>query len=153
MVNIRPARFQDIPAIIALGKVAHSESRFADICDVDEGRAKALLYGVISDDGDSMCALVTDDVQGVIVGSITPYYGVLTIPLLTDHMWYCAPGTNPRTAFALMDALHEWADEKGPCLKRHMVNDAIVDIERSRRLLERKGYRVSGYVFEKEPRS
>lgn len=150
---IRRAQFQDIPAILALGKVALAESRFADICTVDDTRAKALLYDVISDGGESLCALVTDDVRGVIVGSITPYYGVLSVPLLTDHMWYCAPGTHPRTAFALLDALHEWADTKGPCIKRHAVNDAIVDIERSRRLLERKGYRVSGYVFEKEPRA
>lgn len=118
---------------------------------MDEDSAKALLYSVISDD--STCALVSNDLQGIIVGSITPYYGVLTLPLLTDHLWYCAPGTHPRTAFALMDALHEWADAKGPCIKRHIVNDAIVDIERSRRLLERRGYRVSGYVFEKEPRA
>ena len=147
---IRAALFQDIPRIIELGKTAHLESRFADVCQVDEGQAKALLYSVISDD--STCALVSDDLQGIIVGSMTPYYGVLTLPLLTDHLWYCAPGAPPKTAFALMDALHEWADTKGPCIKRHIVNDAIVDIERSRRLLERKGYRVSGYVFEKESR-
>lgn len=148
---IRPARFQDIPAILDLGKHALSESRFSDICTVDEGQAKALLYSVIEDDGNTMLALVTDDVTGVIVGSLTPYYGVLSVPLLTDHMWYCAPGTSPRTALSLLNELHAWADAKGPCIKRHIVNDAIVDIERSRKLLERKGYRVSGYVFEKEP--
>lgn len=148
---MHPARFRDIPAIVELGKRALAESRFSEICHVDEGLAKALLYEVISDDGNSMRALVTDDIRGVIVGSITPYYGVLSVPLLTDHLWYCAPGAHPKAAFALLDALHEWADTKGPVIKRHMVNDAIVDIERSRRLLERKGYRVTGYVFEKEP--
>jgi len=143
---IREALFQDIPKIIALGKQAVGESRISEICSVDEPLAKAVLMSAIS--GPSSAVFVDTNVSGVIVGNIAPMYEVTDLNVVTHHLWYVAPGARPGTAMKLLDALHDWA---GPtAIKRHLVHDMIVDPEKSRKLFERRGYRLAGYLYEKE---
>lgn len=144
---IRPAHYQDIPAILSLGLRAWQESRFSEAGQIDEAKAKGILYGAISGAGARTAVLVSNDVDGIIIGAITPLYEVSNIEVVTHHLWYAAPGAKPGLAMELLDALHEWA---GPVLKRHLVHDAIVDPEKSRKLFERRGYRLAGYLYEKE---
>lgn len=144
---IRAAHYQDIPAILSLGLEAWQESRFSEAGTIDEQSAKGVLYGLISGAGGNVAVLVSQNVDGVIIGGVTPLYEVTDVPVLTHHLWYVAPGARPGLAMALLDALHEWA---GPVLKRHLVHDAIVDPEKSRKLFERRGYRLAGYLYEKE---
>lgn len=155
---IRAARFTDIPAIIDLGKEAHAESRLAGICQVDEAKAKSVLYALISGAGKpadgATCPLVAERdgaVVGIIIGIIRRSYEVLNQHVCTDLIWYASPRATPRTALRLLDGLHTWADSfQYPVRKQHLVHDIIVDPVRSGKILQRKGMRCIGFLYEKE---
>lgn len=156
---VRRAKLSDIFPIIELGKQAHAESAYSEICDVDEHAAGHFLGQVIAVDQEprigAIAAFVAegkDGLDGVIVGTIQPLYQVLTAAILTNTMWYCRPGASPKAAIALLEALHEWAADysDGPLLRRHFVTEAIIDPDRSAKLLTRRGYRLIGHIYEKE---
>lgn len=146
---IRTARNQDIKQIVALGQMAWGESRFSEASGVDVPLSKGILLNTIA--GDTTAAIVSEEngiLDGVILGNVSNMYEVTDLPVVTHHLWYVTPGARPGTAMKLLDALHDWA---GPStLKRHLVHDAIVDPEKSRKLFERRGYRLAGYLYEKE---
>jgi len=146
---IRTARNQDIKAIVVLGQIALAESRFSEICGVDVPLAKGILLSAIA--SDTTAAIVSEEngiIDGVILGNVSNMYEVTDLPVVTHHLWYVTPGARPGTAMKLLDALHDWAGPDN--LKRHLVHDMIVDPEKSRKLFERRGYRLAGYLYEKE---
>ena len=157
-MTIREADYQDIPAIIEIGKLAIGESKLSEICTVDERRAFGLLYQCITNHAEpapyANAVFVSegeDGINGLIIGTIQPAYEVTNINVVTHMLWYVAPGASARAGMKLLDALHGWADRlDGPVIKRHLVHDMIVDPEKTAKLFKRRGYRLTGYLFEKE---
>lgn len=158
MTDARPAKFGDIPSIISLGRRCLSESRIDAI--VNEDAAKALLMTVIGGYREpskmmDMAAFVTGpegSVNGLIVGVLQPMYLVLTQAIVTDLMWYVdRDRAGVRAGADLLNALHGWADSSGYNVRRqHVVNDYVMDLGMSDRMMRHAGYRLTGLVYEKE---
>ena len=153
MDDIRPAKFQDIPAIIALGHQALSESQYAGAA-INETRARNLLLALIGAQGEPktdaamvLLAFDGDELDGLIIGAIRPAYEVLSINQLSQVMWYVKPGTGGRVAIRLLRDLHKWADSLGPMPKIHVAGNTITDPELTGRLFRMEGFEPSGTIY------
>lgn len=148
---IRPAEFTDIPALIALCREAHAASRFKDVPFI-EAKAYGALYAKIADNGATWAVFVSDDdgVNGFLVGYASPVYEALALTMTGYTMLYARPGAGARTASRLLDALEAWADSAGPNLKVYVVENAVVDPERTGKLMQRRGFERAGTVWMKE---
>ena len=153
MPRVRTARFGDIPAIYEIMCETHARSRYADICKIDEKRAKALVMQAIQRHGGAIegstfvaVADTGNGLEGFIIGVLQPLYLVLDVLEATDLFW----GTRDAhgaTAARLLKAMHKWVPA-GTVIRQANTN-AVSNIELSGRLLERRGMRLTGHVYEK----
>ncbi|WP_422028195.1 hypothetical protein [Roseovarius sp.] len=160
----RPARFADIPYIIALGKKCHESSRLFETTEIVEDAARNFLFTAIKGHSTpaslmSMSVFVTNGMEnepwisGVIIGLLQPRYFVMTEAVVTDLIWYVDPDmAHPRAGANLLHAMHEWADtfEDGPVARVHCVNDAVMNPRVTGRMFRMAGYKKTGEIYEKE---
>ena len=151
--RIRAARFGDIPAIHEIMCETHARSRYVDICQVEERRAKALVMQAIqrhggSNEGSTFVAVADtgDGLEGFIIGILQPLYLVLNILEATDMFWITRDA-HGATAGRLLKAMHKWVPEG--VIIRQANTDAVSDIELSGRIFEQRGMRLTGHVYEK----
>lgn len=150
--RIRVAKFGDIPAIYDILCETHERSRYVDICNVDEKRAKALLvqsiqrHGGITE-GSTFAAVADagDRLEGFIIGILQPLYLLFDVLEATDMFWVTRDA-HGATAARLLKVMHKWAPEGA--VIRQANNDAFADIDLSGRILEQRGMRLTGHVYE-----
>jgi len=148
---IRAAAFTDIPAMVAVCHEAHATSRFADI-PFSEGKCQAALYNRIADGGATWAVLVAEGehmLDGMLVGYAMPAYEVLQLTVLGFTMFYTTAGAPAWTGKRLLDAFEMWGDSGGENIKVYAVENAVVDPERTGKLLQRRGFERSGTVWMK----
>lgn len=151
--RIRAAKFGDIPAIFETMGETHARSRYADICKINERRAKALVMQSIQrhggpTEGSTFVAVADtgDGIEGFIIGILQPLYLVLDILEATDLFWI-THNAHGATATRLLKAMHKWVP--AGVVIRQANNDAFTDIELSGRMFEQRGMRLTGHVYEK----
>ncbi len=150
--KIRAARFGDIPAIFGIMRYTHARSRYADICKIDEKRAKALVMQAIQRHGGAIegstfvaVADTGDGLEGFIIGVLQPLYLVLDVLEATDMFWITRDA-HGATAARLLKAMHKWVP--ADAVIRQANTDAVSDIELSGRIFEQRGMRLTGHVYE-----
>lgn len=154
--KIRAAKFGDVPAIHAALKEAHERSSLS-MHGMDDKAAKALIMNAIQRHGGttagSSFVAVADNgegIEGFIIGILQPLYQVLDVLEATDLFWIAREGADASTAVRLVSAMHIWAT-KAPklALIRQGNSDIITDPARSGRILQRRGMRKAGHIYEK----
>lgn len=157
MVEIRQARFVDIPEMLRLANEARLVSRFSELCDIDIEAFKAVALEVIGQQADKPgCGVVYvadngDGLEGMIVGMVRRLYECLTIYVASDLIWYTDDRADTSTALRLARHFHEWASQvDGSIIIRHGITDSIIKPERVAKAFEGMGFRQSGVFYDKE---
>lgn len=151
----RLARSADIPAIVALTQEAHKRSRYRKLPfnkgQCTEAVRRYLGLGLPPSIG-ATAVFVDDKVDAVLGAVCLPLYECLGALLITDVFWFARKGASPKSGVAVLNAFHDWAAKsQGPYVIRQGVVDFIADDpERAGRLLDRRGFRRAGLIFEKE---
>lgn len=154
--KIRAARFSDVPALYEALAEAHQRSSLAGHA-MNERAAKALMMNAIQRHGGttagSTFVAVADSgerIEGFILAVLQPLYQVLDVLEATDLFWIARDGANATTAVRLVSAMHVWARKApGLALIRQGNSDIITDPARSGRILQRRGMRKAGHIYEK----
>lgn len=154
---IRRAKFSDLKQIIPLAIEAHSISRFAEV-PMDYEMAErvcrqALMSSEVPQIGGTFCFVAEgeDGICGMMFGQMSRLYECLDAAIAHDLLFYVDRSAPPRAAEGLLNAFEEWAFSlDGRVMVRISVMDAIVRADLSALWMSRRGYRLSGYVFEKE---
>jgi len=145
LVEIRPARLDDLPVIAALGEAFHEEAGWSDIAEyVPEDCEVSLRHMVESG------ILLVADRDGEIVGMA----GGLTFPLYfnfahrtgQEFFWYMKPGLRDGTGRRLLDALEDAARDAG-CQSWIMIALDKVNPEATGRYYRHRGYRASEHSW------
>jgi hypothetical protein len=156
---IRPARFADIPAIVAiiLEAYAHSIHAGTDV-DVDVKVTKALLmqaiqrHGAKGAGGSSLfVAEHNGAIAGFIIGIVDRVQNIGTKLYATDLMFLCAPDAPPGAAGRLVTALVAWARSIPDVRMIYLgASDVVGDWARTEKLYRRKGFAQSGVTYRME---
>jgi hypothetical protein len=154
---IRPAKFGDIPQLYALLEEMHGLTIYSHL-RLDEKRAKSLLVSSIQrhggDAAGSTNVLVSDldgNLAGLIIGVLVPIYEIAVELLATDLMFYVRPGTPAHEGIEMLDETQAWA-QRSPMVRilRFGAVDTMGDYKRVGKLYERRGFRQSGAIYERE---
>jgi hypothetical protein len=157
--KIRLARFVDIPEITRLSTLALSASRYSGFASIQPDQIKRAAVQWIGLQGDPdrlprgmvVVCETGQRLEGMLVGVLTPLYDGLDVALATDLIWFAQPGAHATSAARMLKAFHKWAGKyPGHVVFRHGVTDAIKDPESTGKMLERAGFRRSGFIYEKE---
>lgn len=158
-MTIRRAKFQDIPWLLDLAVVAHFASNYAGRCEVDLNIAERffrnLIAGQTKDSVENGTAVFIsegeDRIEGAIIGYLQRVYFVTDKLEATDLFWYVRPDAPQSTGQRLQAEFQKWAGKIDHVIQIVQANrDAIVDPERSGKLIERSGARIVGHVYVKE---
>ena len=155
---IRTPWAYEIGDIMGLCERARGRSKYGAFAEIDWRQLRALLANVIAAQGDPAPGFtyvrVTGEVgaiDGVMIGLARPLYEVTDILVVSNMFWYVDRTASAKAGPALMRGLEQWAETaEGKCLLRVGINDAISNVERTGRFLERQGMREIGNFYEKE---
>jgi GNAT superfamily N-acetyltransferase len=144
---IRDATKEDIPAMVALGRLMHKESIFAKY-EFDEAKVAELMSTLICVDAGILIVFEEDyEIQGGIMASLHQQWFGSDIQA-TDYALFLAPEhRGNRTALQLIKAYVKQAQEKG-AKQIILANSTGVKTERVAALFEKMGFVKRGYVFE-----
>lgn len=152
--KIRAAKFGDIPAIYEIIAEGHGRSRYAEVCEVNERRCKALLVQAIqrhggASEGATFVAVADggEDLEGFVIATLQPLYLVGDVLEASDLFWITRPGAHAATAGRLLKAMHKWVP--AGAVIRQGTTDIISDIKLSGKILARRGMRLTGHIYEK----
>lgn len=112
---IREATLSDVPVLISIGALFHSQTVLADLLPYDGESVRQLL--TTSLENDSCVVYVLEDkgeVIGGICGAVVPVYWNARLLVGQQFAWFVRPSR--RHGFAslgLLDAFEKWAFEKG----------------------------------------
>lgn len=139
---IRLATLSDIPVLISIGALFHSQTVLADLLPYDGESVRHLLATSI--ESDACVVLVLEEkgeVIGGICGSVVPVYWNQRLLVGQQFAWFVR-NTRRRglAAVGLLDAFERWAvDEKGAvAVFSGAKNDE--NAQAMGKLLSRKGY-------------
>lgn len=152
MAKVRYARYEDIPALVRLGRAMHAESpRYRD-CNFDERKIENEARFAIEGGGllGEPRVLFVAEHNGELVGMFAGYlthHWFGNDAIASDQVFYVAP--EHRGSFAavrLLDAFEAWAvasgaKEIGPWISTEVAPEAVA------RFFERKGYHLSARGF------
>lgn len=158
---IRLAKFQDIPALIGLGREALSRSAYCETTEVDEQGARGALINCLSNQSDAPgtyggAAIFVADragrIDGAFVAVASPLYFTKTLAV-SNHFFYARKGASGATALLLIRAVQRWA-EAGVNVSRVRIglSDAVISADRAAKALETMGFERVGLTYEKEIR-
>ena len=142
---VRFATQQDIPAIVALGRRIHAESRFQAM-GYDEEKLIASANQMVSSGQVSHCCFVAEfegQVIGLFVGCVEEYFFSRARVAHSILMYVSPERRGGPTALRFIMAFRNWANN------RQAVELAInvasgISIERTDRFLKRVGLRLTG---------
>lgn len=151
---IRPAKFGDIPSIFDMIVEGHSRSKYAGRDAVDAKECKSLLMGAIQRHGlkreGGTCVLVTERVDGFIMGILDRVYHVGTKLTAQDMFFYARATSFPQDRVGLLDAYIRWADSVPNVIEiRNGITDILGDVEKVELIYQRMGFRRCGVMVER----
>ena len=151
---IRPAKFVDIPEIIAMMTEAHARSKYLDVCGLDRREARSLLTNSIQRHGlkkeGGTCVFVTDQCDGFIVGLIDRLYHVGTKLCAQQVYYYCRLSSHPQDRIGLIAEYDAWASAiPDVVVIRNDVTDFVGDVDKVEALYSKSGYRRCGVIVER----
>ena len=153
---IRPARFQDAPALAAMLREMHASSKYAGRVAISEKRMEATLLGMIagqaqSGAGAAFCRIAEQggEPAGFMAGLLDPVYHIGDRLTANDVYLYARPGAGPAAA-RLVRAYVEWAAANPKVVEiRLSWTDALPGAGRIGALYARHGFRQAGAIYER----
>lgn len=128
-MTIRPARLEDIPAIVAMGAQFHA--RWGHAMGYDPDAVTALITGLIN--SDQGAAFLTD--SGMIGGALSPAYCDPEWVMAVELFWWAE-----RDGLALLRAFEEWAAASGA---KEVRMTTLAALPRAASIMQRRGYVAS----------
>lgn len=153
---IRPAIFADIPRICELMVEAQPRSAYAELDEVDVPHVKKLLMAAIPRHGFTnaagtwvMVAEEAGQVEGSLFGMLDRVQSVGRRLFATDVWWFISDRADPRDGLRLLDSFDAWAwSVPGVVVIQNGATDVIGNAERTGRILQRRGRRMIGGIYE-----
>lgn len=145
-MHIRQATLDDIPNLVALGRLMHQESVYRTYAlDVEK---LALLLKHLLDEaaGIVLVAESSGAIVGGFVGMVVEHWFGLTKQAVDLALFMEPSHRGGRTAFRLLNAYVEEAKNRGAD-QIVMANSTGVDMERVADLFEAVGFEKTGYVL------
>lgn len=145
---IRPAKVEDVPALVALGKLLHDTSSYAAL-DYSEEKVAATLTELIRGQGVVYALVIDDVIRGGIAGSIAEYWFGHDVHGF-DYSFFVHPDfRHGITAARLLCCFEQWCRIKGAKTVRIGIT-TDVSVEGTTRLYQACGYRQNGRLFIKD---
>lgn len=153
----RMARQSDAENILKLIKRAHKDSKYRHLGLNEQRGLDAIrhMIGMGLPPGIGSTAMFVAGegkaIDAALAAMCAPVYDCIQATLITDTFWYSRK-KNSRAGLAVLSAFHAWADTCAtPYVIRQGVTNFIADDPtRAGRVLERKGFRNVGAIYEKE---
>lgn len=150
---IRAGRFGDIPQMIGLAREALRRSKYADIANLQDGQARAVIAEAIgaAPHGRSIVLVSErhDAVEGFLVGHAAPLY-CTDVLVAYDQFFYVAPSGSAAAALGLLRAFIRWAESSpDKMVIRMTMNDAITDLGQLDKMMQATGFNMTGLVYER----
>lgn len=156
----RPARFGDIPAIVALLQDGYRRSHYAaSVASIDERETKRLLVQAIQRHGSHhlggtwvVVAETGGRITGVLVGTLARLFAISDRLMASDLFWLAAEDVDPSDPVRLMKSMVEWARAAPDCIEVKCGTSAIIraDPKEAGRALERLGMQHYGEIYRME---
>lgn len=153
---IRPARFQDLPALAAMLREMHAASKYAGRVAISEKRMESALLGMIAGQaqngaGAAFCRIAEQDAApcAFMAGLLDPVYHIGDRLTANDVYLYARPGSGS-AATRLVRAYVEWAAANPRVVEIKLSwTDALPGAGRIGALYERLGFRRAGGIYER----
>ena len=159
-MTTRPAKFADIPGIVALIQEGHRRSHYAlGPASVDEREAKRVLVQSIQRHGShnlggTWVAVSEKDgrISGFILGTLARVSVVGDKLFATDLFWFASEDVAPMDPFRLMKGMIEWAQAAPDCIEVKCGTQAVIEgsTKRAGLLLEHLGLKPYGEIYRTE---
>lgn len=154
---IRPAKFTDIPAMVALLEHAHEKSVYREVCDVDRREARAYLMSAIQRHGSpnegGAYVAVTESfgtVHGMMIGVLDRIYVVGSKLRAIDAHYYGTEQAGKRDMLALFDGFVEWAEGIDKvALIQPTATHVLGDYSAAEALYQKRGFVKAGVLYER----
>lgn len=147
-MKIRFAVLEDVPAVLALGRVMLAESRFAEYGVNGEKLSEAIKSMIIHPDKACLFLAQRDDgeIAGMLAGYVTDYF-FCDATVAQDRWFY----VNPRyrgssAALKLLHAFRRWAENRK--VNEFSINMSVgIDMSRFNKFMTHLGFRCCGSNF------
>lgn len=154
MIEIRPARFADIPSLVRLAEEALAASRYAGFANLQTADVKATAAEAISRSSEGHAILFVADngdrIEGCFLGTITPLYST-DVLVASNVFFYASASARKTTALRLLRTFMAWAEQvDGKLIYRFGMSDAVCNLEKLGRMMESAGFRLCGGTYERE---
>lgn len=139
---IRRATLSDVPVLISIGALFHSQTVLADLLPYDGESVRHLLTTSIESDGCVVFVLEDKgEVIGGICGAVVPLYWNMRLLVGQQFAWFVR-NTRRRglSAVSLLDAFERWAIEEKDAVAVFSGAKNDGNREGMDKLLTRKGY-------------
>lgn len=145
---IRRGRFQDIPRLVELMSDAHARSIYDDQ-PVDMKLFKELVFeGLRSGNQEIFIAEIDGRAEGFLLGLTDRLYHICRNRYATD-LFFIVSDAGRGAAPGLIDAFCAWAKKQPRVVEIWLgVTTAISDPERVGKLYRRKGFAISGNIYQ-----
>lgn len=145
---IRPATLSDLPALMDLAHLMHTESRFAPLPISEARTADTLARLMESEDGAVLVLEEGGRIVGGVVGAVTDHWS-LGIRVAGELAVFLAPDARRgRAAVSIVQAFERWAESRGAS-SIDMGITTGVHTERTGQLYERMGFSFKGMTYTK----
>lgn len=154
-MSVRSAKFQDIPALVAVWADGHARSRYADTATLDRDEAKGYLMQAIQrhghrNQGGSLVLVAETDgvIEGFVIGLLDAVYPAMKELRATDLLFICSERVAARDPRTMVQQIIAWAEDNPKVIEVLLgVTDAIGDWSRTAKLYERMGLTQCGGMF------
>ncbi|MDR1276569.1 MAG: GNAT family N-acetyltransferase [Candidatus Accumulibacter sp.] len=145
---IRPAKTDDVPRIVELGRLLHAASSYATQ-RFDEDKVADTMRALIGGSGVVFVAEIDGVVVGGIAGAVTePWFSREKIAF--DYSFFIDPARRHGVmAVRLLKTFFDWARRMG-AERIHMGITTGVNVEETARLYRALGMKDAGALFERQ---
>lgn len=152
---IRPAKCQDIPAVVALLQEGHSRSRYAKFGPIDVAYTKKLLLNFIPRHWQTgifgtHCNVADRDgkLVGLHFGLKQRVEDIGSLYTAIEFKFYVSDRSSPFAAAALVKSFIKWAESDPKVIEvRPAATDIIDDWHVAAKFYESAGFTQSGAIF------
>jgi hypothetical protein len=111
---IRPAKLDDIPDLVGLGRMFHASTRLAGLAPYDKHCVADLLSGMIHSRKSVVLVMERDGVVvGGICGVIVPAYWNRFVLIGQQFAWFVHPDHRGKTSLKLLDGFERECMQRG----------------------------------------
>jgi hypothetical protein len=139
---IRKATLEDVPILIAIGSLFHSQTVLSDLLPYDSESVRHLL--VTSIENDACAVFVLEDkgkVVGGICGAVVPMYWNNRLLVGQQFAWFVVPSKREGIkSLGLLDEFERWAFEEKDAVACFSGRKQDENAKAMGRLLSGKGY-------------